>query len=233
MYTPFPSYSGEFLDNSIQATKHVLARDIKPEITLHFVADEDHDFPGYIIVDDNGSGMDMKDLGKLLQHGRTADAMKVDSANTVEGASSADPTARGPPYNQGATAFLGKYGVGLKNAAFWLGNDILIITKKGRGNKVVEIRGNKDKMAARQDRGETNDLEFETLEGRDAGDFNESLLTKPEQDMFESYMSERERTLDSFTTVLVGGVSRDIMDKLVNIPKNCMNADAAGQIADT
>ena len=96
----------EFIDNSIQATSRpflpIISRNIQIKVFLSL---------GYIVISDNGCGMDLFDLKVFATY-------------------SLDQEDRLQQPKPGDTSFISKFGVGAKEAGFYLANRIRIISNK-------------------------------------------------------------------------------------------------------
>ena len=105
----------EFIDNSIQATNSTdKSRNI--EVRLHV----DQMKENYIIISDDGCGMNVKKIRDFATYALS----QRDRGNHVEEGKS----------------MIGKYGVGAKNAGFYLGDCISIVTKTREDEHIKEFK---------------------------------------------------------------------------------------------
>lgn len=114
----------EFGDNSIEATRLNHLSGKEREIRFRVILNDDS--TSYFVIGDNGYGMDEESIGR---YGKYADHQ--DSASSV---------------HDTRTSCIGKFGVGAKEAAFWLGDRIHVRTCTGADTKALEITMDKDEM---------------------------------------------------------------------------------------
>ena len=104
----------EFIDNSIQYTRHEKDRQITISVALLSQA------VGYIIISDNGDGMGITELTHFATF-------------------SLDQDAKGNKPNTADQSMISKYGVGAKQGGFFLGSKLHIITTKSKKRGVLEM----------------------------------------------------------------------------------------------
>lgn len=112
-FTRISDALAEFIDNAIQATSRpslpITFRSIQIKIFLSL---------GYIVISDNGCGMDLSDLQVFATY-------------------SLDQEDRLQQPKPGDTSFISKFGVGAKEAGFYLANRIRIISNKSLSSGLV------------------------------------------------------------------------------------------------
>ena len=105
----------QFVDNSVQACRENAMR---REISIRFI------FAGsvgsFVIISDNGCGMDKDCLTEYATYGL-------------------DPETRGYRAEDGDQSFISKFGVGAKQAGFFLGDRIRVVTKTAESPTVLEL----------------------------------------------------------------------------------------------
>jgi hypothetical protein len=115
----------EFIDNSIQASQGIVGQDDTRDITLgldlnRFSDGDGDDAKSYISILDNGEGMNIETLQKLPVYGL-------------------DMESRGlTPSNENASN-ISKFGVGAKQAGFYLGTQIHVLTSVKGSSEVLEL----------------------------------------------------------------------------------------------
>ena len=125
----------EFLDNSIQACKYVAPiRSI--DISFFFAGDSNAPgtSTGFLVVADNGSGMNVQHLTEFATF-------------------SLDRECRGYVASEADQYSISKFGVGAKQAAFYLGNRVRVITKM-ENEPILELCLDKEVFRERASRGE-------------------------------------------------------------------------------
>jgi hypothetical protein len=105
----------EFVDNSIQACREV---DHRREISISFVFVGDTG--GFVVVSDNGYGMDEACLNEYATY-------------------ALDQETRGLQGKINDPSYISKFGVGAKQAGFYLGSRIRVVTKSADSDKVREL----------------------------------------------------------------------------------------------
>ena len=116
-----PSHAiAEFIDNSIQATDandHGSKRNV--DVSFYLDAQKPNSGLSYIAITDNGCGMDTDKITKFA----TFALSQKDRGHVVESGKS----------------MIGKFGVGAKQAGFYLGDRISVITKSKGDTNVNEF----------------------------------------------------------------------------------------------
>eukprot|EP01038_Epipyxis_sp_PR26KG_P014495 gene14495-19457_t len=111
----------EFVDNSIQACKkvHVELPSMVPkiDISFHLNLRKSSDIPNVLAIMDNGCGMNSEGIKDFATF-------------------SLDQATRNNSAEEGDTTFISKFGVGAKQAGFFLGHSIKIITKVNSSGRV-------------------------------------------------------------------------------------------------
>jgi structural maintenance of chromosomes flexible hinge domain-containing protein 1 len=118
----------EFIDNSLQATqRNEEGRNINLDFDLDFYSKS-----SYLVITDNGKGMTELEIQKFAKYGdpkypNTAEQDHSELDTSSEQDPSNDPTN------------ISMFGVGSKEAGFYLGDTIHIITKSKSSEKVIEF----------------------------------------------------------------------------------------------
>lgn len=103
----------EFVDNSIQACGE--DESIPPKIKISFYLSSTKAKSSYIVVYDNGCGMDQEELSEFAVHALSQEARESRGGTKRSAQNSVK---------------ISKFGVGAKQAGFFLGNKIRVVTKK-------------------------------------------------------------------------------------------------------
>ncbi|EGG25161.1 hypothetical protein DFA_03409 [Cavenderia fasciculata] len=121
-----PNAVAEFIDNSIQATRNNDFSDKHIKITIK---KPDHNNISSIIIWDNGSGMNKEELQRWA-------TMGMSQANSIDMNQIVTKTSSSTPSSAATTGLISRFGVGAKKSAFYLGQEITVITKV-QGSKLV------------------------------------------------------------------------------------------------
>jgi structural maintenance of chromosomes flexible hinge domain-containing protein 1 len=179
----------EFVDNSIQAT------DSQPDerfVHISFFLNRENG-TGYVTISDNGVGMNKSTIEQFATY---ALDRQTRSLGSEDGGSSA----------------IGKFGVGAKQAGFYLGNRLRVITKCKDNRRVMEFVLDAEvferRFRAKQDvyAGEIN--------VRDVGDY--SLVSDEEsaEEEMQLILREHEDSNENFTIVVIR-MHRDMVKQML------------------
>ena len=194
----------EFVDNSIQACKEV---DHRREISISFIFVGDT--VGFVVVSDNGYGMD--------------DACLNDYATYA-----LDQETRGLQGNTNDPSYISKFGVGAKQAGFYLGNRIRVVTKTADSDQVRELVLDNGELKRRFTAGEV--VYTAEILTRDVG---RADLTIPQDEStvpkLVEILHEHETSQEQFTSTIISlhaemvkelksnGNYKDVADELAEI----------------
>ena len=177
----------EFIDNSIQACGEDPSVPTKVKISFHLGASERDD--SFVVIYDNGCGMDQTELKQFAVHSLSYEARKKrgdverSSANSVK---------------------ISKFGVGAKEAAFYLGSRLRVISKKKTAATVSEFVIDKEELDRKwREEKNTSGLYKGAIEVREAGDVTKVSVDGVEH--FPAMLSEfREHERhDQFTYLVI------------------------------
>jgi structural maintenance of chromosomes flexible hinge domain-containing protein 1 len=138
----------EFIDNSLQATNEEPSRKIDIILATERSSSKGESCK-YIVVLDNGCGMDLKELQEFATY-------------------SLDQVTKGKELKSGKS-MISKFGVGAKNAGFYLGEKLCVITKKKQSTKVLELVLDKKGMDEKYREGRADEVFRATVPVRLAG----------------------------------------------------------------
>jgi hypothetical protein len=167
----------EFIDNSIQACK-----DVKPARNIgisFFLVGEG----GYLLMTDNGCGMCLDNLKAFATF-------------------SLDRETRGLRAGEADHSSISKFGVGAKQAGFFLGNRLRVSTKMANSNIVLDFAQDEEKFSARYEAGQ--DVYKDKIQGRSVGD---SFASAPDDERAIPPLMEairlHESQYDQFTMIII------------------------------
>jgi hypothetical protein len=172
----------EFIDNSIQACSSEVSPLQKIDIRFFFVGDS-----GYAVVSDSGKGMNLDNLKAFATY-------------------SLDQETRGFRAQGGEHTFISKFGVGAKQAGFFLGDRIRVITQAaesstGGSSDVMELILDRAEFEARFQAGE------EVFKGSIKIRNKSDVSTTPEDELavipLMQMLREHEAANSSFTIVVM------------------------------
>ena len=122
----------EFIDNSIQATKsHPTSRNIEIYMSLEFYKN----FPSYIMIVDNGKGMTVEEIEKFATY-------------------SADIESTGLGNTDSSSCNISRFGVGAKQAGFFLGDRLHVTTRSDTCSEILELVLDENELHERFQRNE-------------------------------------------------------------------------------
>src|SRR5690554_3825251 len=130
----------ELVDNSIQAT---MDNDNKRSIKIQMVTGGSNK-QSFLLVWDNGCGMDRDTVNAFAKY-----YYGQEKRNKAVPSSASDSQI---PYN--ATSFISKFGVGAKQASFYLGHRVHLITKTRTSQTVLDFTIDRDALDKRHDKNE-------------------------------------------------------------------------------
>jgi hypothetical protein len=191
----------EFIDNSIQACSDI-PENQDVTVKFFFVGET-----GFAVVSDNGRGMDASSLKAFATY-------------------SLDQETRGFRAQGGEHTFISKFGVGAKQAGFFLGDRIRIITKTSDSNEVQELILDRTEFDKRFKAGE------EVFRGQiKVRSLSDESIT-PSDELTASAMMEslrsHERNHQSFTMI----VMRLHPDMVVKLKTNGHYKNVADELAE-
>jgi hypothetical protein len=166
----------EFVDNSIQACRDAEGgRNI--EIGLYLSGDN-----GYVVIADNGKGMGPQEVPQFATY-------------------SLDRNTRG--FVQNDETSISKFGVGAKQAGFFLGSRVRAVTKQSGSDVVHEFILDEELFKERFDNGE--DVYKGTIHARKANTFVDSIVPADELNVrkLQQAMAKHEDENDSFTIIVI------------------------------
>ena len=170
----------EFIDNSIQACSSDISPLQKIDIRFFFVGDA-----GYAVVSDSGKGMNLDNLKAFATY-------------------SLDQETRGFRAQGGEHTFISKFGVGAKQAGFFLGDRIRVITKAAAvesSSEVMELILDRAEFEARFQAGE------EVFKGSIKIRNKSDVSTTPDDELavipLMQMLREHEAANSSFTIVVM------------------------------
>ena len=154
------------------------------ELKIFLIGEKEMMLEGFLVVSDNGCGMDQADLTTFATY-----SLDQETRNQR-------------PDDATDTSFISKFGVGAKQAGFFLGNRIRVITKKATSEgKVLELTMDETEFEKKQREGA--DVYTGIIEKRRVGD---QQLTKEDErqhpDMLE-YIKSHEENNETFTIVVI------------------------------
>lgn len=117
----------EFIDNSIQA-----CRGVEPSrnITINLFQATSKQAPGFVVITDNGCGMDVKRIKEFATF-------------------SLDQETRNNIAKENDKSFIGKFGVGAKQAGFYLGTRIKLLTRNTTGKNILTFTLDSEELQRR------------------------------------------------------------------------------------
>lgn len=141
-FSRIPDAIAELIDNSIQAcSTNELAEERKVFVSMHLENYRNiHLKSGYIVVLDNGKGMGKEDLREFATY-----SLDQETRENVPTTSTAE---------NNRASFISKFGVGAKQAGFFLGDSIHVFTKKRDSNEVLELMLDVNDFKSRFERNE-------------------------------------------------------------------------------
>ena len=207
---PLPYAIGEFVDNSLSATKDNTSFGYDRKITITFSRESlGHGvYEDVLCIWDNGCGMHLQQMKEFATYGL-------------------DPKRRGlrehipSNYSEQEELFLNsrisQFGVGSKQAAFFIGDRFLLMTKPGDRQTVSELYMSKEELNARWDE-RKNVYEDEVLYRR-LGDYPQSRLNQVgfRGKWIRDHIAQ-EKNFEHFTSVIIGGIRESHVKSLLN---NC------------
>lgn len=169
----------EFVDNSIQAT------DAQAERSIHvsfFLDREKSSESGYVSIADNGIGMTRSTIEEFATYALDRKTRKLGTED------------------KGRSA-IGKFGVGAKQAAFYLGNKMRVITKRKENPRVMEFVFDTEVLEANFV--EKRDVYAGLINVRDIGD--DSLFSEDEKaiETMQAALREHEENNENFTIIVI------------------------------
>lgn len=192
----------EFVDNSIQAC------DKEPHRRIHvsfFLNDSFGNETGFLTISDNGAGMTTGTIQDFATY-------------------ALDKSTRG--INDTSSTALGRFGVGAKQAGFYLGNRIRIVTKRKDDDRVMEFTF--DKEAFRQRYESKSEIYSDDISVRDRGDY--SLVPDDERSVraMQIALTEHEESYDNFSMFIIR-MHKDKVRQLLNMERY---RDVANELAE-
>ncbi|CAH1772323.1 unnamed protein product, partial [Owenia fusiformis] len=196
---PLPYAFAELIDNALAATAdNVGSRNI--EIRLHF--DDANPSKNYVFVIDNGKGMTSKQLNnwaiyRLSKFRRDKYGKLVNREDDDDKRS--DPGMENAP--RSLNSDISYFGVGGKQAIFFIGNSSRMISKAKGSNDVHELNISKEEFERKEKNRESIYSGF--IRNRVPGDV--SHISADDENVRRLVAEEKDK--DSFTAVVVNGVN--------------------------
>ncbi|GIL94923.1 hypothetical protein Vretimale_1033 [Volvox reticuliferus] len=203
---PFAFALAELIDNSLRATKVSTMTEVgtssKPRKIVVSLVINERGTAGLVRVQDNGRGMSPKELGEWA----VMNLSMEDRGLMPIAAQRASEQAGGGRYLSGDLSF---FGVGSKNAAFFMGSTVKLATRQVGSEYVHELHIAGAELERRYRCGE--DVYEEDLVHREPGD--DSTLTQEEtQFALPRMWLVEEPTFPSFTRVTIADLRPDVLN---------------------
>ena len=213
----------EFIDNSMEACKINKNNDWK--IGIHFDISRENDY-GYCVISDNGGGMTLEKLRQFAVYSLDQETKRMASSSQEEG------------------KFISMYGVGAKEAGFYLGQRLRIVTRAAKTNEVMELVLDKEVFEAKFQRNE-NVFESEIIT-RGIGGSNITINMSTEEkflynssDVLSGILNAIEEEYEHFTYIILK-LSRNIIESIIDTNKTTEDGivvykynDIADELGDT
>ncbi|XP_020384774.2 structural maintenance of chromosomes flexible hinge domain-containing protein 1 [Rhincodon typus] len=200
--TPLPFAFAELIDNSLSATAN--NKGIR-NIQVRLLFDESQGKPAVAVID-NGRGMTSKQLNnwavyRLSKFTRTDDDIESDHSGYV----------RPPMVPRSLNSDISYFGVGGKQAVFFIGQSTRMITKPAESQDVHELMLSKDDFEKKEKNKEAIYSGF--IRNRKATD---SMHITSEDERFLHSLIVEEKDKESFTAVIITGVQQAHVQYLKN-----------------
>lgn len=186
----------EFIDNSIQACNQI--EDIRIHVSLHFSKEKDCE-TGFAVIFDNGCGMDETELKYFAIH-----SLNSESRSNLE-RKAGIPLSSLKPGDHAKTTHLSKFGVGAKQAGFFLGNRIRIISRKRNKFTAKELVIDEKLLDERFEQNGNNEMLYKgKIEERAVG--NISCIMPLDEEKFPEMRQEfenHEKNNEQFTYIVI------------------------------
>lgn len=204
---PFVYALAEFIDNSLRATRQNAPTPRSVTVTLIVSGPNPSTARGLVCISDNGCGMTKEELN---------DWAVMNYSMEERGAAPQEPDACRA--NAGAGRFLtgdlSFFGVGSKNAAFFMGNVVKLVTRSSHSRYVSELMLDASALEARYRSGVA--VYEEEMIHREAGDASTLSQTEHCFSSTKSWVaSELENMEASFTRVIIGDLKPEILRQMV------------------
>ena len=175
----------EFIDNSIQACQsQPEARRIQLGLDLNYNGDEE----SCISILDNGEGMDLETLSDFAVY-------------------SLDKESRGLMPSNENSSNISKFGVGAKQAGFYLGNRIHVLTSVADSSDILELILDKNAIEQRfhnnEDVYKGHITRHSAAKSLDSGFFTERKYNRRVQQMVTRLFEQKAHLSNSFTLITV------------------------------
>ncbi|EFJ52379.1 hypothetical protein VOLCADRAFT_86759 [Volvox carteri f. nagariensis] len=204
---PFAFALAELIDNSLRATKAQLPTDPsvasaeRPRMIVVSLVVNERGTAGLIRVQDNGRGMSSKELGEwAIMNLSMEDRGLLPSAGQR-----ISEQAGGGRYLSGDLSF---FGVGSKNAAFFMGSSVKLATRQAGSEFVHELHIAGAELERRYRDGEN--VYEEDLIHREPGDASTVSQEESQFAVSRSWLAE-EPAATSFTRVTIGDLRADVL----------------------
>jgi hypothetical protein len=170
----------EFVDNSIQACeKESTARNIEVSFFLNSYQDRK---TGYIAISDNGSGM-------------TEEAIKEFATFSL------DKVTKGFTKDDIRQSSIGKFGVGAKQAGFYFGDRVRVVTKCNDNPKVMEFTLDRDEFQRKSNN--KTDVYSGFIKVRSVGDRSTVPGDEEMVGVLQEALIEHEEKYENFTIIVI------------------------------
>lgn len=182
----------EFVDNSIQATE---SQPLLREIHVSFFLNREvNNESGYVAISDNGVGMTKATIEQFATYALDRETRNLSSED-------------------GGRSSIGKFGVGAKQAGFYIGNRLRVITKRADNPKVLEFVLDREVLDERYKNHE--DVYTGVISTREVGD---NSLFAPDEiavSPMQVALREHEENNKNFTIIVIR-MHRDIVTQMLN-----------------
>lgn len=189
----------EFIDNSMEACK--INKNNEWKIGIHFDISTELDY-GYCVISDNGGGMTFEKLRQFAVYSLDQNTKKLTSLSQEEG------------------NFISMYGVGAKEAGFYLGQRLRVVTRAVNSNQIMELTLDKEIFEEKFQRNE-NVFESDIITRGIGGDCVTINMSSDEKKVFTSsdimsgILNAIEEEYEHFTYIVIK-LSRNIIESIID-----------------
>jgi hypothetical protein len=211
---PFVYAIAEFIDNSLRATRRNAPRPRSINISLMLSGTNPSTARGLIVIEDNGCGMTKQELNEWAV---------MNYSMEERGAAPTEPdvnlrTAAAAGAGRFLTGDLSFFGVGSKNAAFFMGSTVKVVTKNADSRFISELTLGANELEARYKTGQA--VYEEDMIHRNPGDAStlspmETPFSAATQAWMEAETDVNNSNSTSFTRVIIGDVKPDILKQMM------------------
>ncbi|CAM1306290.1 TMPRSS15 (predicted), partial [Pycnogonum litorale] len=202
-HNPLPFAFAELIDNSLAATA---SNSENRQIELHLLLDEQSPDKSSIYILDNGCGMTAKQLNdwaiyRLSKFSRKEKHIGYGCSEEIQQVADKSTRTNSPFVRRSLNSDISYFGVGGKQAIFFIGNSTRMITKPSNTKDVHELCISKKEFEKREKNKQSIYKGF--IHNRKPGDFHHVL--SEDEHLREIIMDEVNK--DSFTCVVINGIS--------------------------